>query len=78
MRTGWGISGADAAADLETRHQPEEVVMDVRRALLSARELGYPIVLQLHWYMVAVSRGAVNHDRRCRRKQRGVEKRKKG
>ena len=54
---------ADTASDLERPHQPEEV-MDVRRAVLNARELWYPIILQLHRYMVAVSRVSVNHDGR--------------
>ena len=35
---------ADAAADLGSHHQPEEV-LDVRRALLNARELWCPVVL---------------------------------
>ena len=58
-----GNTEADAAADLGRRHQPEEV-MDVRRALLNARELWYPIVLQLHRFMVAISWVSVNHDGR--------------
>ena len=36
--------------------------MDVRRALLRAWELWYPIVFQLHRPMVAVARFSVNHD----------------
>ena len=47
----------------ERRHQPEEV-LDVRRALRNARELWYPIVLQLHRFMVAISWVSVNHDGR--------------
>ena len=35
--------------------------MDIRRALLNARNLWYPVILQLHGYMVAVSGVAVNH-----------------
>ena len=54
---------ADAAADLGRRHQPEEV-MDVRRTLFNARDLWYPFVLQLHRFMVAISRVSVNHDGR--------------
>ena len=38
--------------------------MDARRALLNAREFGYPTMLQLHRFMVAVSRVSVNHDGR--------------
>ena len=34
--------------------------MDVRRALLNARDYWYPILLQLHRFMVAVSRVVVN------------------
>ena len=58
-----GNSKAAAAAALGRRHQPEEV-MDDRRALLDARELWYPTALQLHRYMVPVSRVTVNHDGR--------------
>ena len=54
------VREADAAADLGGRHQ-SELVMDARRVLLSARNHWYPIVLQLHRFMVAVSRVAVNH-----------------
>ena len=38
--------------------------MDTWRALLNARNLLYPVILQLHGYMVAVSGVAVNHDGR--------------
>ena len=74
----------DAAADLGRRHQTE-VVMDVRRALLNARELWYLIVLQLHRFIVAVSRVSVHHDGRGRSApdplvwdQRGVDVRVMG
>ena len=33
-----------------------------RRVLLNARNRWYPIMLQLHRFMVAISRVAVNHD----------------
>ena len=56
-----GNAEADAAAELGSRHQ-SELVMDVRRALLNARNHWYLIVQQLHRFMVAVSRVAVNHD----------------
>ena len=52
---------ADTPADLGRRHQLEEV-MDVQRALLNAREFWYPIVLQLHRFMVVISWVSVNHD----------------
>ena len=55
-----GNMEADTAADLSRRHQTE-VVMDVRRSLLSARKLWCPVVLR-HRSVVAVS---VNHDGRC-------------
>ena len=51
---------ADTAADLGSRHQSEEV-MDVRLALLKAQENGYPIMLQLHRFMIAFSQVSVNH-----------------
>ena len=41
---------ADAAADLGRRHQHEEL-MGARWALLQARELWYPIMLQIHRLM---------------------------
>ena len=56
-----GNAEADTAADLGRRHQPE-VVIDARRAMFNAREVWHPIVLQLHRFMVAVSRVSVNHD----------------
>ena len=58
-----GNSEADIAADLGRRHHTE-AVMDVRWALLDARELWYPTMLQRHRFMVAVSRVSVNHDGR--------------
>ena len=54
---------ADTAAGLSRRHQPEAVV-DIKRALVDARELWYPIVLQLHQFKNAISRVAVNQDGR--------------
>ena len=38
--------------------------MDVWRALLNALDLWYPIMQQLHRFMIAVSRVVVNHDGR--------------
>ena len=37
--------------------------MDVRRALLDARAHWYPIIQQLHRFVIAVSRVAVGHDK---------------
>ena len=54
-----GNAEADAASDLGRRHQ-SELLMDARRSLLSARTQWYPIMQQLHRFMVAVSRVAVN------------------
>ena len=58
-----GNTEADTAADLGRRHQPD-LVMDTGRALLKARDHWYPIILQLHRFMVSLSRVAVNHDGR--------------
>ena len=58
-----GISEADTAADLGRRHQ-SEVLIDARRRLLKARSLWYPIMLDLHRFMIAVARVSVNHDGR--------------
>ena len=49
-----GNAEADTTADLGRRHQPE-LVMDVRRALLHARDLWYPIMQQLQRFIIAVS-----------------------
>ena len=54
---------ADAAADLCRPHQCE-LVMDTWRALLGDRNHWYPVILDLHRSMVAVSQVAVNHDGR--------------
>ena len=43
------------AADLGRRHQ-SEVLMDARRTLLKARSFWYPIMLDLHKFMIAVAR----------------------
>ena len=49
------------AADLGRRHQ-SEVLTDARRRLLKARSYWYPIMLDLHGFMIAVARVTVNHD----------------
>ena len=56
-----GKAEADAAADLGRRHQ-SELLIDARRRLLRARSHWYPIMLQLHRFMIAVARVIVNHD----------------
>ena len=56
-----GDNEADAAAELERRHQPEEV-MDVRRALINVRVLWCSIMLQLRQLTIAISQVSVNHD----------------
>ena len=50
-----GNNGADAAADLGRLRQH-------RRNLLRVRRLWYPIMLDLHRFMVAISRIEVDHD----------------
>ena len=56
-----GNAEADAAADLGRRHE-SEVLIDARRRLLKARSLWYPIMLDLHRFMIAVAWVSVNHD----------------
>ena len=56
-----GNNGADAAADLERLRQQDEVIT-ARRDLLRVRRFWYPIIFELHKFMVAVSRIEVNHD----------------
>ena len=56
-----GNNGADAAADLGRLRQQDEVIT-ARRDLLRVRRFWYPIILDLHKFMVAVSRIEVNHD----------------
>ena len=56
-----GNNGADAAADLRKLRQQDDV-FTAGRDLLRVRRLWYPIVLDLHRFMVAISRIEVNHD----------------
>ena len=56
-----GNAEANAAADLGRRHQ-SEVLLDARRRLLKARSHWYPIMMDLHRFMIAVARVSVNHD----------------
>ena len=52
---------ADIAADLGRRHQTENLI-DARRRLLQARGYWYPVVADLHRFMIAIARISVNHD----------------
>ena len=56
-----GNAEADTAADLGRRHQ-SEVLIGARRRLLKARSHWYPIMLDLHRFMIAIARDSVNHD----------------
>ena len=58
-----GNAEADTAADLGRRHQ-SEVLIAARRRLLKVRSHWYPIMLQLHRFIIAVARVTVNHDGR--------------
>ena len=56
-----GNAEADAAAELGRRHQ-SEVLIVARCRLVKARSHWYPIMLDLHRFMIAVARVSVNHD----------------
>ena len=58
-----GNAEADTAADFGRRHQ-SEVLIDARRRLLKARSCWYPVMLDLHRFMIAIARVIVNHDGR--------------
>ena len=58
-----GNAEADTAADLGRRHQ-SEVLIDARRRLFKARSPCYPIMLDLHRFVIAIARVSVNHDGR--------------
>ena len=49
-----GNAEADTVADLGRRHQ-SKVLIDARRRLLKARSYWYPIMLDLHRFMIAVA-----------------------
>ena len=57
----FGNGGADTAADLGRLRQNDGFI-GARRASHQARRHWYPIVVELHEFMVAVSRVEVNHD----------------
>ena len=52
---------ADAAADLGRRCQ-SEVLIDARSRLLKTRSHWYPIMLDLHRFMMGIARVSVNRD----------------
>ena len=52
---------ADLAADLGRRHQ-SEILINARRILIQARSHWYPIMTELHRFMIAIARVSVNHD----------------
>ena len=52
---------ADIAADLGRRHQTD-VLVDARRRLLQARGYWYPVIADLHRFMIAIARVSLNHD----------------
>ena len=54
---------ADEAADLGRRHQ-SEVLIDARRRLLGACSHWFPIMSDLHRFMIAIARVSVDHDGR--------------
>ena len=56
-----GNAEADTAADFGRRHQ-SEVLIDARRRLLQDRSHWYPIMFDLHRFMIAVAQVSVNHD----------------
>ena len=56
-----GNAEADNAADLGRRHQ-SEVLVDARRRLPGTRGYWYPIMTDLHRFMIAIARVSVNHD----------------
>ena len=53
--------GNAEAADLGRRHQ-SEVLINAGRRLLKARSHWYPIMTDLHRFVVAIARVSVNHD----------------
>ena len=52
---------ADLAADPGRRHQPD-ILINARRTLLQARSYWYPIMADLHRFMIAIARVSANHD----------------
>ena len=52
---------ADLASDLGRRHQ-SEILINAGRILLQVRSYWYPIMTDLHRFMIAIARVSVNHD----------------
>ena len=61
LKIWFGNNGADAAADLGRLRQQDDVIT-ARSDLLRVRRFWYPIILDLHKFMIAISRIEVNHD----------------
>ena len=58
-----GNAQADSAAESGRRHQ-SDILINARRRLLKTRSHWYPILLDLHRFMIAIARVSVNHDGR--------------
>ena len=56
-----GNNAADEAADFG-RRRVGNTVIDARRNLSGVCRRWYPVILDLHWFFVAISRAVVNHD----------------
>ena len=52
---------ADRAADFGRRRVPQQVI-DLRWRCAAACASWYPLVLELHWFFIAIARAAVNKD----------------
>ena len=61
LRISWGKGRLILLLIFGRRHQ-SELLMDAWRCLLEARTHWYLVMQQLHRFMIAVSRLAVNHD----------------
>ena len=58
-----GNDAADEAADFGRRRVGNSVI-DARRNLSGVCGRWYPVILDLHWFFIAISRAVVNHDGR--------------
>ena len=58
-----GNNAADEAADIG-RMRVGNPVIDARRNLSGVCGRWYPVILDLHWFFIAISRAVVNHDGR--------------
>ena len=57
----WGNDAADEAADFG-RWRVSPALIDARRNLSGVCRLWYPVILDLHRFLIAISRAVVNHD----------------